>query len=300
MFTFNFKKSPFSKYLVKVGCVTLFAGISLIALNSVSKNNDTTRLKEVAKVLNHTEDHDVAIFGPSYMMVGVLPEMFDCKVANLCFSWSGLNVDLELAKKYLENHNPKVVLLDGSILYHKGRNGQEWISSQKLNFYLGIYAPESIEDMLPLSIPLKGEKTLKKDTSKITEDDEMRHAKFFFEKPSTKYFENKQLLKLHQNYSSDHSTENLNELKKFIELCDSRDIDLVFVSAPKHKSYNSEFGENHYAERDQFINSLEGVDFMNFEKSFENKVDYFHDFNHLNYEGAKAFTNLLNKKIASI
>ena len=83
---------------------------------------------------------------------------------------------------------------------------------------------------------------------------------------------------------------------KIVDFCENNDIKLIILNTPVHQSLIKK-SEQRREEYDKFIKNLDlEIIFWDYEHlHFEDK--YFYDENHLNYEGAMIFSNLINDRL---
>jgi GGDEF domain-containing protein len=91
--------------------------------------------------------------------------------------------------------------------------------------------------------------------------------------------------------SSEISEINLKYLKKIVSLCNQSKVKLVFFRTPIHQKLFESYDEKTFQSiRTKQFNSIAFLDFHDFK--LEN--DEYGDFNHLNFKGAKKFSEHFN------
>ena len=80
--------------------------------------------------------------------------------------------------------------------------------------------------------------------------------------------------------------------------CKERNIEVILICTPLHNSYFDNIDEEYVKDRNDFCNSFanqfDNVSFYDFSDDKRFSEDDFYDFNHLNENGAKKFTMILN------
>lgn len=96
--------------------------------------------------------------------------------------------------------------------------------------------------------------------------------------------------------SQELSQNNIEYLQKIIKYCEQKEIKVFFIRSPLHKKYSENQNENLFQEI--LTNQFATVEFLDFSK-FPLTNSQFGDLQHLNYKGAKIFSDwfagLLNK-----
>ena len=88
-------------------------------------------------------------------------------------------------------------------------------------------------------------------------------------------------------YSNGISDVNLMYLRKMIEVCDNKEVDAFLVRTPLHSLAGERFNEATFSNiKDSLFADIELLDFIDFPL----KDNQFGDFKHLNYKGAKLFS----------
>ena len=91
------------------------------------------------------------------------------------------------------------------------------------------------------------------------------------------------------------------KFKELMTYCNENGIELIVVNTP-HPAYDIVTGYSYYENMDRVISGLckdYGAAYYDFSlvkpELFENKMEYFYDFEHLNYDGAQKFSNMFCK-----
>ena len=91
----------------------------------------------------------------------------------------------------------------------------------------------------------------------------------------------------------------LKYLEKIIDFSNTNDIEIILISMPNHKSLNEKekLRKSHFNEHIETLKDK--VVYWDY-SHYDIKDEYFFDENHLNKNGANAFSDLINKRIKSI
>ena len=96
--------------------------------------------------------------------------------------------------------------------------------------------------------------------------------------------------------------DNINELCSLIEMCKEKDITPILITTPYQSCYRDGFAkpvlDAHYAKTDEICKKygVEYWDYSRIEKIVDNE-SYFSDVDHLNSEGATAFTQIVTDRL---
>lgn len=98
-------------------------------------------------------------------------------------------------------------------------------------------------------------------------------------------------------YKQEFDKESISYFKQLLKLCKENNVDLVVINSP-HPAYDVVSCYDTYEAQDMEVRRIcesYGVEYYNFSMAkpelFDIQEDYFYDFEHLNYNGAQAFSN---------
>jgi len=87
-------------------------------------------------------------------------------------------------------------------------------------------------------------------------------------------------------------------LEKIVGLCEQENISLVFISAPVHQYYKSHVDPVYYQTLQKVVSDHGNLPYVNFLNDSTKSI-YMNDSNHLNKEGAEAYTRKINLELKS-
>ncbi|MFT6843538.1 MAG: hypothetical protein ACJASR_002320 [Psychroserpens sp.] len=284
----------------------------LFILNEYYCRTQTTFSIKRKYLENNIKTIKVLILGSSHSQNGLNPEFVEEKSSNLAFGGQAISIDYFLLDKYIDQMNGlKTVIFEVSPFrfYNDHKIGQ-WNGHIYSNLYNINYKINS------LSI---------KDYSLIISDPKFFNSIFIdyinpltFKYKLNKYgfvtndfndrfeklkYDSLEIIKSYimQHDFTDKEIFKLNELflKKIIQKCKSKKVDIVLLSTPVYISYYSKIPVNAKIEVNNMLNEyklLFGITILDFsnDKSFS-LYDFKND-NHLNSKGAEKLT----RKIDSI
>ena len=313
---FNFKKMK--KFLIKYLVFIIPILIFLIILEMLTQEHDKSSTYYQKKYIDNNKSKiDGIIFGPSHSWYGIYPKYLNYNVASLALTSSSPNVDYLLYNYTKEKVNPKFLIFDLSLGYLTTHNDIDYISHKKLSYYFSNIKKDGLKDFFLVRYPLKDEMNL------LFKDKKSNIDKWGFQykvPPGVDIFSklnfqdslivndkaSEATLKRHKERSKESNTApNISLYKKIVSECVSKEVKVVFISLPKYYVYNEKIDKTNElsTERMKFLNEI--VDnklcfFLNYEDFFENDTKLYYDIDHLNTEGAIAFTKELNRVLKDI
>ena len=88
---------------------------------------------------------------------------------------------------------------------------------------------------------------------------------------------------------------NYSFLRQITDFCKKNSVRVVFFRSPQMPEYNGRYNEALY--KSTIENDYPDVPYYDFDTLFNNNVSFFSDFEHLNVEGAKAFSIMFNDSV---
>lgn len=276
--------------------VDLIGGYGILWLFKNSKSG--IALKE--KVVFFETNQDVLIFGSSRAAFHYDPSVLENN-SNLTFynaGREGTGVFFHYAALIatLERYQPKKIILDVDFrdVYDRGGDFGENVFGQ-LKPYYGLVNDEfddyimkdPIDKVLYQSNLLKfNKKFLNIITSNISSNDKTIKG---FKSLNGSWDGKIQEIDESFNLSQAH----IDVLDSFIVKSKQKKIELILVISPTNKKVPSEFYE--IIQKKSRYHNIKLIDFHNTKELM--LKEYFHDYEHLNQFGAKAFSSILSKKI---
>jgi len=105
------------------------------------------------------------------------------------------------------------------------------------------------------------------------------------------------------DYRYQRSALQLKYLKKIIQHCHNRDIRLIFLSFPIHREFYQKIPLKVFKEFKVTLYQFKQVgqfEYWDYTTFYQNKPEFFYDPDHLNTEGAKAFSQVIGTRMKSI
>ena len=262
------------------------------------------------RIQNHYESCEVLILGNSHAYYGLNPEFFQIPAYNLANISQNLYFDKLLFEKHIEHFKKLKYLIlniEYTTLSHPDDiDGELWRkyfyqSQMKLEVDL-ISFYDLRQYSLSLSRPLKNslntiEQSIKNQS--LVDCDDLGWGISYTTKNSSTNMEHLSeiVTKKHEDHSLDFS-ENLNRIESIIEHCKQRNIQVLLLSMPVHKTYaervNSHKVSQIHLSATKIANKHDNVFYLNlFRDSTLTDSDFF-DPDHLNHQGAKKCTQIVN------
>jgi cupin superfamily acireductone dioxygenase involved in methionine salvage len=266
---------------------------------------------------NETEVIHTLILGTSQLSKGINAELLEDNTANLASSSQHHNVDFALLKEIVPNlSNLKIVFLELSYAHLELQHSTErfWKNSIYYSYFnvnlfnrrayfkdklLYISNPEYFSRLLKMKFIQKEPSSLNDKAFDTLGFDGIfkRNNYKNIDKINVNGLENKENLAVYE-YNTSHFI-------KMLTYLENKNLNIVILSPPTHKLYVENRNNNIVKRRDSFINKLKNkypkITFLNLENdtiTFRTK-DY-RDFNHLNPDGAKKLTAILQRTLDSI
>jgi len=266
------------------------------------------------------QEYEGIVLGSSHNQNAINPEYFSMKTCNVAMGSQDLKTDLLLLKKSIE-HNPnlKYVILEMS--YHRFRENPKnyWRNSINEYFYdINVSKEVNFSKYFLLSSNLKFFRNF---FGQILSSRKhvYNYNQFGFDKndfdgifKQMNYDEKKIIQTAKKRLRSNNRSgpdslvilRAVSYLKKINEICIKNNIRLVLVAPPVYKTYSNEFREFNLNRRSKIIDLLYKVNpnllWLNFEKSNSFNINHFKNDDHLNANGARLFTTMLNDSLKQL
>jgi hypothetical protein len=299
-----------TRYLVKIGFCLMFCGVVLLIFNIYERKFGNSRNKILSLKFQEKIELDCAVFGSSQLLRSIHTTKSKLLISNFSISNSAFNIDIDMARWYLRSHKPKIVVLEGSILYHLKKNTDEWRNQNNIDVFFNSKTIYSLDKLNTLQLPVQ--KKIKLVLSQAINENAILYDKsgypvyteredFKEQNYNLKKIRNSRItrtkISVHNNYSLKHYNENIHLLNEFLIECKKDNIKVIFVSPPKHIIYNESFSPLVYQMRDAFLKEIGIHSFLNFEKLWERDSSKFSDINHMNLNGGNMFTKIIDRAI---
>ena len=263
----------------------------------------------------HRKDVQVLILGSSHTYVGINPELLTEKAYNLAYSSQTLDIDDQLLSQTIDQFPQlKKVILSLSYFSYPLvlEDGNSANKIKNYNLYWGIYSH----------------------TYQLKNHFELLHQPWKFNKPRLKNFFLNPTKELHLNRygfnakraplkkqtlenSARHAVanhtldmdktnvqiliqENINHLEHLVELCEARNINVYFISAPTTRAYYERLNSiqlSHWRQTTlQLLKKYPSIKWMNrLDDANGYDLNDFQDADHLNLKGAEKFSREVNE-----
>lgn len=305
------------KFVIKT-IVFFLPLVLLFFLIERSVRNNTFKAK-AEYIHENIEGIEAMILGSSQNWRAVNPEFLNINVAPLAHGGSAINIDFLLFEKFVELlPNLKVVIFE--LGYHNLEDSRDsdWSKNHLLHIYYGInnydtHPPLKDNFLLTANIKQYTKRFITSEESQefgrynkygfITDSpywlfESLEYDSLRIEKGVEKYLKSR-----HKKTSKQKYLEHTEKLQKVVEQCLKNNISVVFLSPPKHYTYNKNMVDGKLLRRDEFVQSYnkhKNVHFWNFEKIYEYQSEMFGNPDHLNARGAKFFSDKIDSLLRDL
>ncbi|MCA0932390.1 hypothetical protein LCM02_07995 [Lutimonas saemankumensis] len=301
--------------------ISFFFPVALLfVIVELTVRNNTFKAK-ADYIKKNKENIEVMILGSSHNWRAVNPKYLSFKTAPLAHGGSAINIDLILMEKYLELiPNLKFVILE--LGYHnlEDYRDRNWNKNHLFHIYYGINnydkQPPLIDNFLlavnprqyikRFILPIKNQQFGRYNEYGFITDGPKSDNMFegvMYDSLQIKRLANNYLENKHKRVSDQYYLENTMKLKKMVTQCLKNNISVIFLSPPKHYTYNDEMLFDKLGRKDKFLQSYhnyENVYIWNFEETYEYQSEMFLDPDHLNPKGAKIFSIKLDSLLCDL
>ncbi len=289
--------------LIIIG-VTLEMALRQIPNDYEFKNSQIDLEKEFIKTL---------ILGSSHSMYGLNPDNFTEKAYNLGHVSQTIDLDYYLLEKYIKvlpKLETVIVRLSYTTLHEQIKTGAESWRLKDYNLYYNLNVSNELKyESEGLSVKLKNNLTRLKDYY-------LDHEKMInVETTGWAFFEQEHAIdaietigpiiaKKHTAKDDTLVEENLKFLEKIVKLCDDGEINLILVTLPAHESYRDNL-EKHQLEivvsaGEKMKKKYDRCSYLNLLNDDNFKDEDFYDADHLNRDGAKKLSILVDGFISAL
>lgn len=303
----NFKKLTI-QILYFIIPVIAIAGVAEYFLRTIP-NDYSLKCEYLDANSNETE---VLILGSSHAFFGINPEYFSRKCFNASYMCQSLKYDYEILKKYENNfENMKTVILSVSYfnLFHNLEKSQESSRVKDYVIYYGMNTSYSLYNNFEIFNNAVGSNFKRLvlyycygEKSKYNLSSRLGWGEVFPPEHSKDLeVTGKIAVKLHSKKDLSCINENILILRSIVELCKRKKIEIILITTPAYVTYRENLHEEQYkltvetaekiAEEYDNCKYYNWIDDTNF-----NALDY-NDANHLNGQGAKKLSLMLNDLI---
>ncbi len=290
-------------HLAKIILPILF--FFLVLEIAIRKIPNDYQLKKEYLDQNATEINTL-ILGSSHTFYGINPEYFSKKTFNMAYVSQTLDLDFEILKKYdskLKNLKTVIIPISYFSLFETLETDiEKWRIKNYVMYYKlpNKYNFTDNFETLNNEIKLNVKKTIKHyflNKSFITSSNLGWGTNF--NSKNKKVFKGKMTAKKHTVKNFSLYKENLKKLEKIIVLCRKKNINILFITTPTHKSYYENLNAIQLEKTTKTINNLvkknSNCEYLNLLKSDKFTNENFYDADHLNEIGAKKLSLLLDK-----
>jgi len=250
------------------------------------------------------EEYEAIVLGNSHALRGVLAEDLSYSAINLANVSQSINIDLLWLKATLKTQKLKFVILNFSVPTYTTnlvKSSEHW-RSKNYNLYTRLhlnYNPkynfEFLNNLQLKNIKRAGNYVLGNNKSK---DNYLEKGSYPLDVYSNDFEEH--ALKASQRHlpKVEYIEQNENVLMEILTLSKTYNFDVVIVTPPAHASYRRliphEIKSNMFSLLKNIESKNNNVYWLNYfdNVSFDSKC--FKDSDHLNFKGAKLFTNKIN------
>ena len=282
--------------------IVVFFLVLEIAIRKIP--NDYQIKKEYLE--QNAEGINSLILGSSHTFYGINPKYFSKKTFNVAYVSQSLDLDYEILKKYdskLKNLKTVIIPISYFSLFETLETDVEKWRIKNYVMYYGFKNNYQFTDnfeTLNNDIKQNVKKTIKHylfNKSFITTSNLGWGTNF--NSKIKKNLKGEITAKKHTVKNFDLYKENLNTLLKIITLCRKKNIEIIFITTPTHKSYYQNLNKIQLEKTtitiSNLVNKNSNCYYLNLLKSKKFKSDDFYDADHLNEIGAKKLSLLLDK-----
>lgn len=306
------------RFLLKILLFSLLPLLLFTAVELIIRLSPNAFIAK-AEYIQQNKDIEILILGSSHSQQAIDPSHFSLKAANLAYNGQDLSINEDLFHRYekeLDDLKYVVIELD----YHtlEFRQPSDYFRDPWYYQYHDLER-ESIRHITKISMYASSPKffnnflldKLDNELPKVELNEwGFETNRFWGEFEDLEYDEQKidKLMnkkpKRHQKISLENLKASKLQLSQLINRCYEMEIGVILVSTPMYKTFDRHKTENKKQHRTQLLDSLLAVHkdliYLDFEYDKRFKVTDFRDEDHLNPDGAKKFTQILNDTIAGI
>jgi hypothetical protein len=295
-----------SKILLFLSPILLISILMEFSLRSIP--NDYSYKKEYLDT--YSNEIETLILGSSHSYRGINPIYFTNNCFNASYVSQSLNYDYEILRKYDNNFsNLKTVVLSISYfsLFTKMEQGLEAWRVKNYVIYYGINISNSITDFTEIMSNRFGANLQRLVSYYLYSEGNMHCSKFGWGIPNK--FENtrnlegtgKTAAQRHTVKDYKYLKENILTLNSIIEFCKKHNVKLILYTPPAYITYRQNLNKEQLRITlnltYEIANSNENCSYLNLLEDTSFISTDFLDADHLNEDGAKKLSNLLNAYI---
>lgn len=282
--------------------ILLFLLVLEIAMRKIP--NDYELKKEYLD--KNASEIKTLIFGSSHTFYGINPEYFSKKTFNAAYVSQSLDFDYTILKSYesrLKNLKTVIIPISYFSLFETLETDIEKWRIKNYVLYYGFQIETNLNNKYEIF-----NSDIKSNLKKVIKHYAL--GKSFvtssklgwgtdFNSKNKRKFEGEYTAKKHTVKNFDLYDDNLKTLQDFITFCKKKNINIVFITTPTHKSYYSNLNKNQLEKTTKTISDLvennSNCNYINLLKSNNFTDKDFYDADHLNEIGAKKLSLFLNK-----
>lgn len=284
--------------------ILLFLLVLEIAIRKIP--NDYLLKKEYLD--QNASEINTLILGSSHTFYGVNPDYFSKKTFNAAYVSQSLDLDYEILKTYnskLKNLKTVIIPISYFSLFETLETDVEKWRMKNYLLYYDFPVETDLNNQFEIfnsDIKSNLKKTIKYyllNKSFITSSQSGWGTDF--NSKNKKAFKGEFTAKKHTVKNFDLFDDNLKSLRNIITLCKKKNIKIIFVTTPTHKSYYQNLNQNQLEKTTNGILKLlynnPNYIYINLLKSDYFKDEDFYDADHLNEKGAKKLALILDNFI---
>ncbi len=277
---------------------------------------------------NETKKWQILILGSSHAAEGINPEYFSKPAFNLAFSYQDLYYDTKLLEKYIESLPSLETIIQEISFFSLGYDTAK-LSPHLLHEYYKLHEIVPRLTNIPVAVLFSSSIWLHKDTFFVDllrkklpspykiypsvtipalrlKNDTLLQSGYRYSGSSMKkekLLDNAKLrASLYQGtYQNDEEFKNREYLKTLVELSAEHKKKVILITAPVTKEYKEQFNydflSRFYREIDNFLKEHPSVVYQDLSSSDVFESSDFTNSDHLNNEGSKKLTLIVNKSL---
>jgi len=274
-----------------------------------------------ARYIKKNPDIEVLILGSSHMQNAVDPEFIDHKTANLAYGRQDVILNQRLLMHYGDKLSGlKLVLFE--LDYHTltSKNDSDYFRLPWYAKYHHIYpyklkmidrlfmypsSPEFFNRYIFRTLSPFKEKSKFNQYGFVINDYDGVFKRNNYNKDMIRETAALRLKNKHPISSPLNLQSNLRSLNEIIDYCHQHDVILAFITTPAYKTYRKYFDPEFVRYRNEFISNISrsgnsDILYFDFESDPDLDIRDFKNDDHLNSDGAKKFSKIVNRTINDI
>lgn len=260
--------------------------------------------KTLSNYLENKHEKYKAVFtGISYFYKGILTEYFDFNVIKLAFPSQDLYYDFKMAKCIINEIKNGIGYCFIGLSYYSFQYDLSLSALwDRTNLYYDLFNDSHNYEGISTEEELDLQKFI---ATQLLDFDSYGNIKFTYSKVKKELRVNELEGKIQSERDCNKNypktvTENIDILEEYIKYLNSKNIKPIILVAPASKWYNKNFSrkiENEFKSNIEQMVEKYKIEFWDYFRDDRFEIDDFEDVTHLNLQGAKKFSCMINERI---